>query len=91
MLLSVLEIDAEIGTASLGSASSSAAILFDLAAAFLSVAGEFLQSVLQHPDIPANVRYFVRVQYEGNGCEISLPGACRGGSSTRAGIRQGCP
>ncbi len=48
-------------------------------------------SVLQHLEIPANVRYFARALCEGNGCEISLLGACHKGFSIRASIRQGCP
>ncbi len=47
MLQNVLEVDAEMRLTSLGS-DKSAAIFFDFAAAFPSLAHEFLHAVLRH-------------------------------------------
>ena len=75
--------------ASLGS-DAAAAIFFDFVAAFPPLAHEFLHAVLRYVDLPGCLRNFARSLYEGNGCDIALPGTQARGFSIRAGIRQGC-
>ena len=90
MLQNVIEVDAEMRLASLNS-DTAAAIFFDFAAAFPSLAHDFLHEVLRHLNLPESFCNFVRSLYVGNSCVIALSGAQARGFSIRAGIRKGCP
>jgi exonuclease III len=90
MLQNVVEIDGEMRAASL-QAERPAAVFFDFAAAFPSLAHDFLFDVLEHLRLPRHFRSFVSNLYFGNGCRIAAAGDGHEGFSIRAGIRQGCP
>jgi hypothetical protein len=90
MLQNVVEVDTEMRAASL-SEKDPAAIFFDFAAAFPSLAHDFLHDTLEYLGLPPAFRLFVANLYFGNGCRISVGGELHGGFSIRAGIRQGCP
>ena len=90
MLQNVLDIDGEMRAASLQS-EHAAAVFFDFAAAFPSLAHEYLQDVLEYLQLPKTFRNFVSCLYFGNGCRIAAAGENHAGFSIRAGIRQGCP
>jgi hypothetical protein len=90
MLHNVLELDGEMRAASL-QAERPAAVFFDFAAAFPSLAHDFLMDVMEHLQLPRQFRSFVANLYFGNGCRIAAAGASHEGFSIRSGIRQGCP
>ncbi len=68
-----------------------AAVFFDFAAAFPSLAHDFLSDVLEHLQLPRQFRAFVANLYLGNGCRIAAAGDNHDGFSIRSGIRQGWP
>jgi hypothetical protein len=90
MLQNILEIDGEMRAASLQT-ERPAAVFFDFAAAFPSLAHDFLLDVLGHLRLPRQFRAFVSNLYYGNGCRIAAAGDSHEGFSIRSGIRQGCP
>jgi exonuclease III len=90
MLQNVFEIDGEMRAASL-QAEFPAAVFFDFAAAFPSLAHDLLRDVLDHLQLPRQFRAFVANLYLGNGCRIAAAGDNHDGFSVRSGIRQGCP
>jgi hypothetical protein len=90
MLHNVLELDGEMRSASL-QAERPAAVFFDFAAAFPSLAHDFLQDVMEHLQLPRHFQAFIANLYFGNGCKIAAAGDSHEGFSIRAGIRQGCP
>ena len=67
------------------------AVFYDFSAAFPSVCHEFLVRRLRAVGIPSSVANLVCCLYWGDGCRLSVGGACHMGFRVRAGIRQGCP
>jgi hypothetical protein len=67
------------------------AVFFDFAAAFPSLAHDYLLDVMTSLQLPRALCRFVANLYAGNGCRISAAGGLHEGFSVRAGIRQGCP
>ena len=90
MLQNVVEVDCEMRAASLQS-DRAAAVFFDFAAAFPSLAHDYMLDVLRLLGLPLSFVYFVENLYRGNGCKISVAGELHAGFGIRAGIRQGCP
>ena len=90
LLQNVVEVDGEMRAASLQS-ERPGAVFFDFAAAFPSLAHGYLLDVLEHLQLPLQLRAFVANLYFGNGCKIAAAGGLHEGFSIRAGIRQGCP
>ena len=90
MLHNVVEVDGEMRAASLRS-EAAGAVFFDFAAAFPSLAHEYMLDVLRSLQLPAQVVAFIANLYTGNGCRIAAAGSLHEGFSIRAGIRQGCP
>jgi hypothetical protein len=90
MLQNVVEVDGEMRAASLLS-DSSGAVFFDFAAAFPSLAHDYMLDVLESLQIPQHIRNFIGNIYVGNGCKIAAAGGVHAGFSIRSGIRQGCP
>ena len=90
LLQNVVEMDGSMRAASLQH-EHAAAVFFDFAAAFPSLAHDFMREVLLHLGLPHSFRCFVANLYMGNGCKISAGGTLHNGFSIRAGIRQGCP
>ena len=90
MLQNVVEIDSDMRAASL-QAEQPGAVFFDFAAAFPSLAHDFMEDVLEFLELPLPFRLFVSNLYFGNGCKISAGGELHEGFSIRSGIRQGCP
>ena len=90
MLHNVVEVDAGMRAASLRT-DTAGAVFFDFAAAFPSLAHEYMLDVLRSLQVPPEVIRFVANLYTGNGCKIAAAGALYDGFCVRAGIRQGCP
>ncbi len=90
MLHNVLELDGEMRAASL-QAERPAAVFFDFAAAFPSLAHDFMFEVLDHLRLPMQFRTFITNLYLGNGCRIAAASDSHEGFSIRSGICQGCP
>jgi hypothetical protein len=90
LIHNVVEVDTAMRMVSL-TAEAPGALFFDFAAAFPSLAHDYLHAVLAHLGLPLSFRYFVDALYAGNGCHISAGGETHSGFSIRAGIRQGCP
>ena len=90
MLHNVVELDSEMRAASL-QREQAAAVFFDFAAAFPSLAHDFMMDVLSFLNLPLSFIHFVENLYRGNGCKISAAGELHAGFGIRAGIRQGCP
>lgn len=68
-----------------------AAVFSDFAAAFQSMAHDFMLDVLAHLSLPRSFREFVANLCVENGCRISAGGSTHPGFAIRAGARQGCP
>ena len=66
-------------------------MFFDFAAAFPSLAHEFMMAVLEFLDLPQTFCAFVANLYRGNSCKLSAAGDLHAVFGIRAGIRQGCP
>ena len=90
MLHNVVELDCEMRAASLRH-ERAAAVFFDFAAAFPSLAHDFMMAALTFLGLPHSFVNFIRNLYLGNGCQISAAGELHKGFGIRAGIRQGCP
>ena len=63
----------------------------DFAAAFPSVAHEFIFMVLTFIGVPSNVINAVRLLYTNNKHNILFGGSCHKGFTVLAGMKQGCP
>ena len=90
MLSNVIDIDFEAMRVSL-TCEQGASVLFDMKAAFPSLAHEYLFKVLRHMGLPRTVLNIITALYNQNKCVISCGGHVCPGFQMRAGIRQGCP
>jgi hypothetical protein len=89
-LQNVVEVDGEMRAASLLT-DQPGAVFFDFAAAFPSLAHEYMLDILESLHLPLEFRRFVSNLYFGNGCKFATAGGLHEGFSIRAGIRQGGP
>ncbi len=91
LLSNALDIDVDVRFASAGRVSPGA-VFFYFAAAFSSIAHEFMTAVLEHVGIHQEVRHLAAaVLYLGHGCKPAAASEHLQGFAIRAGIRQGCP
>lgn len=90
LLCNVLDVDESMRLASL-QGEDPGAVFFDFAAAFPSIAHEFMKEVLEHIGLPLPVRNLVAALYFGHGCKLAVAGGLFAGFAISAGIRQGCP
>jgi hypothetical protein len=88
LLSNVLDVDMDMRLASAG-VESLGAVFFDLAAAFPSIANEFMAAVLERVGIPQEVRK--GALYLGHGCKLAAAGELLESFAIQKGIRQGCP
>ena len=65
--------------------------LLDFAAAFPSIAHEYLFAALRSAGLPPWLLQFVRALYVANDATLVVAGSKHAGFSLKAGIRQGCP
>jgi len=68
-----------------------AAIFFDFAAAFPSLAHRYLEAALKEIGLPEEYRRAIAALYDGHIGRINIGGKGIGAISIEAGIRQGCP
>ena len=90
LIQNVVQIDTAMRTAALEQ-EAAGALFFDFAAAFPSLAHDYLHAVLKHLGLPASFSRFVEALYTGNGCDIAAGGETHKGFCISSGIRQGCP
>ena len=90
MLQNVVEVDGDMRAVSLQT-ESDGAVFFDFAAAFPSLAHDYLLDVMNSLQLPRPLCNFVANLYAGSGCRIAAAGGLHDGFSIRSGIRQGCP
>ena len=90
MLANVIDMDEQSMRASL-SEQDGALLLFDFAAAFPSVARDFLLGVLRYLRVPQSAVNLCEALYHRNTCYLQLGGSRLPGFELASGIRQGCP